>query len=149
MTRLNLCLAMTLGLMTLCSSSSAAQDAPTKARFDVTVIHATQGEAEVDPALETLSETLKTSFKDYQRFKKLLSRTKKPAQGVSTKVKLPDGKTATFVFNGLDGGFIKVQFELDGFKTQLRVRDGGLFFQAGRVYKGGILVLAVEAHAIP
>ena len=64
-------------------------------------------------------------------------------------MKLPDGKTATFVFNGLDGGFIKVQFELDGFKTQLRVRDGGLFFQAGRVYKGGILVLAVEAHAIP
>ena len=63
MTRLNLCLSLTLGLMTLGTVSSAAQAAPTKARFDVTVIHATEGEAEVDPALETLSETLKSRSK--------------------------------------------------------------------------------------
>ncbi len=55
------------------------------------------------------------------------------------------GKTLTLEFRGLAKGFVKVHLELDGLKTTVDVRDGGLFFQAGRVYKGGILVLAIGA----
>ena len=150
MRRFPLCLASAMTVLMMCATASTATAAePSNARFNVTVIHATQGDPEVDPELQTLSETLKGSFKDYQRFKKLLSRSKKSDKGKATKVKLPDGNTALFTFDGMDKGFIKVRFELDGFKTQLRVRDGGLFFQAGRVFKAGILVLAVEAHAVP
>ena len=68
------------------------------------------------------------------------------ALGAKTSTTLPDGKTLTLAFKGQSKGFVKVYVEIDGLKTTVDVRDGGLFFQAGRVFKAGILVLAIGAE---
>jgi len=35
--------------------------------------------------------------------------------------------------------------EMPGVKTLIRIRDGGLFFQAGHRHKGGMMILAISA----
>lgn len=115
------------------------------AQMTVTVVHAKKGEAGVDPKLKDLAPYLKKSFAPYTRFTHAGAHAATVPRDGKKSFKLPDGKTLTLSFKGLAKGFIKVSLELDGLKTTVDVRDGGLFFQAGRVYQGGILVLAIGA----
>jgi hypothetical protein len=128
----------------------ALADRPTstevRATLTVTVIHAHNARAGVDPKLASLTDYLSKSFTRYKGFEHLGVHTTTLAVKDKKSSKLPDGKTLTLEFRGLAKGFVKVHLELDGLKTTVDVRDGGLFFQAGRVYKGGILVLAIGAR---
>ena len=127
----------------LASAPPAAKG--TQATLTVTVVHAHKGGAKVDPKLAAIADYLTKSFKGYTGFKQVGDHRATLASKGKTSVKLPDGKTLTLAFQGVDKGFVKVYLELDGLKTTVDVRDGGLFFQAGRVYKGGILILAIGA----
>ena len=42
---------------------------------------------------------------------------------------------------------IRIFLTLDGLETKIKVKDGGLFFQAGRKHGNGVLVLAIEAKS--
>jgi len=128
------------------SAEVARSAAEVHAKLTVTVIHAHNARAGVDPKLGPLSEYLSKSFTRYKGFDHLGVHTTTLAMNGRKSSKLPDGKTLTLEFRGLAKGFVKVHLELDGLKTTVDVRDGGLFFQAGRVYKGGILVLAIGAQ---
>jgi len=118
---------------------------PPMAHFDVQVIHASRSERPADPALKPISQYLAKSFKRYKSFKRVDQLTLISSKGSAAKGRLPDKKTLSLTYVETDKGFVKVALELDGLKTTVRVRDGGLFFQAGRLYKDGILVLAIEA----
>jgi len=134
------------GLTLVCGASAAAETAsPSMAHFDVQVIHARRAEGPDDPALKSLSQYLSKSFKRYKSFKRVDQLTLVSSRGTAATGKLPDKKVLGLTYVGTEKGFVKVALELDGLKTTVRVRDGGLFFQAGRLYKDGILVLAIEA----
>ncbi|MEC9072090.1 MAG: hypothetical protein VX938_06915 [Myxococcota bacterium] len=135
-----------VSLTLICGTAAAEdKDSPSMAHFDVQVIHASRAEGPADPALKPLSQYLTKSFKRYKSFKRLDQITLVSSRGTAAKGKLPDKKTLSLKYVESEKGFVKVALELDGLKTTVRVRDGGLFFQAGRLYKDGILVLAIEA----
>ena len=117
-----------------------------EATLEVTVVHATKGEASIDPKLKDLASYLKSSLGDYNAFAQKGSHRATVKVGATTSVSLPDTTTLTLSYRGVAKGFVKVYLELDGLKTTVDVRDGGLFFQAGRRHKGGILVLAIKAR---
>jgi hypothetical protein len=118
---------------------------PVRSTLTVTVVHAHNKKPGVDPKLKALSPYLQKSFASFTGFAQVgVHAATVPVDGEAS-FKLPDGKTLTLSFKGASKGFIKVYLELDGLKTTVDVRDGGLFFQAGRVYQDGILVLAIGA----
>ncbi len=143
-----LCMGVALvaaGPVAAAPASSSPDAAAQSVTFTVTVIHAHNAKAGVDPKLGGLAEYLPQSFARYKGFDRLGAHTATVAAKAATSTKLPDGKKLTLEFRGVDKGFVKVYLELDGLKTTVDVRNGGLFFQAGRTYKGGILVLAIGA----
>lgn len=117
------------------------------ATFHVTVIHASRSAGGVDKALKDLERYLLKSFAQYASFKRLDDEQIQVSLGAPGTVALPDGKKLTLDLKGLGKGFIKVHLSLDGLQTTVNVKDGGLFFQAGRVHKDGILVLAIRGRS--
>lgn len=128
------------------AGNASAQDAPGSVNFDVQVIHAVGAAGAPDPALGKLQKYLQKSFSRYKSFKQLDKLSGSATSKAAATFKLPDGKTLTLSYAGVARGFVKVHLELDTLKTTLDIKDGGLFFQAGRVFKGGILVLAITAR---
>lgn len=140
--------ALSLGVLLLAAppaEATAPASSEVKATLTVTVIHAHNAREGADPKLAGLTSYLSKSFTRYKGFDQLGTHKSTLAEKGKKSIKLPDGKTLTLEFRGVAKGFVKVYMALDGLKTTVDVRDGGLFFQAGRVYKGGILVLAIGA----
>ena len=142
---LGCCLVMARPALAAQGDGREAPQKGDKATLTVTVVHAHNAKAGVDPKLQPLSEYLLKSFSRYKGFNQVGAHSATISTAGKTSTKLPDGKTLTLAFKGVSKGFVKVYLELDGLKTTVDVRDGGIFFQAGRVYKGGILVLAIGA----
>ena len=131
----------------LLGPTSAQASPDTTAKFTVTVIHAHNTKAGVDPQLRPLADYLHASFARFKAFDRLDAHTATVGIGKPMTATMPDGKRLELALRGVEKGFVKVRLELDGLKTTVDVRNGGLFFQAGRVYKKGILVLAIRAKA--
>ncbi|MGM0577840.1 MAG: hypothetical protein ACQEXJ_19090 [Myxococcota bacterium] len=138
-------LVLVLSLGVALAAPPALADAGGQATFEVTVIHASKKDGGVDPALKGLSRYLRKSFSGYDRFTRLAQERVRVAEGRSGELVLPDDKTLELKFLGVEDGFVKVHLALDGLETTVNVKDGGLFFQAGRRYEEGILVLAIRA----
>lgn len=120
-----------------------------KVRCDIQVIHATHGDPSIDPALKPISGYLTKSFGNtFQSFKLigsgslLLGKDQRGAQ------KLPNDTEMALTFLGVEESFLRLAMELSGLKTNVKVHDGGLFFQAGRSYKGGMLIVAIRTRQI-
>lgn len=125
---------------------AAVTMAGAQAKIDVVVIHATKGGA-VDPALASLAKTLQRAFKGYAGFKKLDESRASLGEGDAHKLRLVNGRELSFKFVGVDrAGFLQVHIEVDGLRSTVRVKDGGTFFQAGRGYQDGMIVLAFKAR---
>ncbi len=115
-------------------------------QLDVTVIHATKKQRAADGKLDKLGRYLTKSFKKYKGFKQLDKTSEKLELGKGGSLTLPNGKELSFRYDGTKKGFIQLYLEVDGLKTKVRVKDGGTFFQAGRGYKKGMIVLAFDAQ---
>ncbi|TNF30246.1 MAG: hypothetical protein EP329_13950 [Deltaproteobacteria bacterium] len=145
--------ALTAGLLIapgLAFAETSPEPAPVtmdaaRASIDVVVIHATK-DGEVDPALAGLGKTLQRAFKGYEGFAKLDEASASLGEGDAHQLRLVNGRELSFQFVGVDrDGFLQVHIELDGLRSTVRVKDGGTFFQAGRGYKDGMIVLAFRA----
>lgn len=124
---------------------AAVKMASASASIDVVVIHATKG-GEVDGSLAGLAKTLQRAFKGYSGFKKLDESKASLAEGNSHQLRLANGCELAYTFVGVDrDGFLQVHIEVDGLRSTVRVKDGGTFFQAGRGYQDGMIVLAFKA----
>lgn len=130
-------------------SDRARAAGPAMATFDVSVIHARRAQAPPDPALAPLLTYLSKSFSRYRSFRRLDHRSLEVPEGDSGTMTLPGRKKLALRFVEAKRGFVKVHLSLDGLKTTIQVKDGGLFFQAGRVHEDGILVLAISARSRP
>lgn len=111
---------------------------------EVTVIHATEAGDGVAPELGSLAKYLTKSFAPYKSFKRLDVQQQTLPQGGSARVSLPNGSELVTTNAGLKDGFVALHLEVGGLKTTVNVKDGGTFFQAGRAYNGGMIVLAFK-----
>jgi hypothetical protein len=134
-------------LLFLIPRPGAAEGAEPEAHCTVRVILAKGGSGGVDPAIRNpLRRYLTKSFGTrYDRFDLLDTATLDVTRGKRGEVSLPDGTWLRLTYLGNQGEFIKLSMEMPGVKTLIRIRDGGLFFQAGHKHKGGMMILAISA----
>jgi len=131
---------------TLGTTRDAWADPP--ARLEVTVIQAKAGPPYLHPELKGLWTTLKKTFGDkFSYYQKIASRQGVVANGQSVSVPLPDGTVFEATYSGVTDkkNLLRVHLAFGEFRTKVRIHDGGVFFQAGRKYDRGTLVIAVSA----
>ena len=116
-------------------------------RCEIQVIHATRGTPFVDPSLKSLKRYLTRSFGNrYQSFQQVSSGRLVIRKDQRRTRKLPNSTELGLTYLGSDASLLRLVMEVSGLKTQVKIHDGGLFFQAGRAYKGGMLVVAIRVH---
>lgn len=137
-------LAAAIGLLAVPAVASA------EVRAEVRVIHATGGagaKPQIDPALKPIAGYLTKSFgARYAVFSQLDLKSLTIDLKQRGTVELPNETTLALTFKGVTDGFVRLFMELPHLKTTVKIRDGGLFFQAGQSYKGGMLILAIRIH---
>ena len=134
-------------LLLFLAPTGEARAAEPEAHCKVRVILAKGGGGGVDPAIKNpLKRYLTKSFGNrYKSFDLLNTATLDVLRGKRGEVSLPDGTWLRLTYLGNQGKFIKLSMEMPGVKTLIRIRDGGLFFQAGHKHKGGMMILAISA----
>jgi hypothetical protein len=119
-----------------------------KARVTVTVILAKKEPPHLHPALQPLWDTLKQSFGDkFGNFDQVGETTRTVDEGQPVETTLPTGERFAAIYGGVtpDKGLLRVNVEMGEFRTKVRIHDGGVFFQAGKRFKDGTLIVAVRA----
>lgn len=137
-----LLLALVVWMGLLAPAPVEAQDA----HFRIKVLHAgTQGN-KVDPKIpENIKKYLARSFGRYTSFTLLDSKELVVKLTETGTVTLPDKSFLKLQFREVQGEFIKLTMEIKDLRTTIRIKNGGLFFQAGHKYKDGIMILAISA----
>jgi len=126
----------------------ATSAAEPRAKVSVTVIHAKKGPPHLHDALKPMWDTLRQSFGDkFSYFDVVDTASRSVEAGNPVEVRLPNGQRFAAIYNGVtpEKGLLRINVEMDDFRTKVRIHDGGVFFQAGRKHEGGILVVAVRA----
>ncbi len=120
-------------------------------RVRVIVIHAKKSPPFLHEQVKPLWETLRKTFGDRFASYDLVSSTEREvARGGRVEVPMPDGGTFAVVYRGVaqDDRFLKLSIEHGTLKSRVRIRDGGLFFQAGKRWQGGVLIVGVRASTV-
>jgi len=119
-------------------------------KFRVRVLLATKQGNRIDPQIgPNLKTYLKKSFGvRYTSFRLLDNRVLRVKLGKTGEVSLPDQSVLKLKYRELQGDFVKLTMEMRDLRTTIRIRDGGLFFQAGHRYRNGMLILAISARTM-
>ncbi len=140
-----------VGLVTPASARDADGPPPSlqkgeRVALSVTVIEMSNGAPMVDPKLKALARHFKQSFKNYKTFKHVASHAMRLVQGKPAAQSVR-GKRLEAEYLGRKDNVMRVQVKFDGARMTMKVRDGGLWFHAGRRGKGGtVTVLALRAR---
>ena len=136
--------------LALTAPTARADESPAAAEAEIRVILAESGPSHMDPALRTLARYLKNSFgARYQSFRQLQRARIALPRGRRSMRRLPNDTELALTFLGTADGRLRLRMEVAGLKTIVRIHDGGLFFQAGRRYHKGMLVVAIRVRARP
>ncbi len=134
------------GLSHASTPTADAPDASGRARVDIVVIHATKGAPSIDRELKPIAHYLESSFGTrFQVFKQLGKNTLTVGKDQRVGHTLPNDSELFLTYLGAEGSLLRLLMEVSGLKTTVKVHDGGLFFQAGRTWKDGMLIVAVRA----
>ncbi len=138
-------------LATTAGAALASEAAPTTSTLEMTatqavveldVIHATKDGA-VDRKLARLDKTLRRAFKGYKGFTRLDGQRVTAAKGVPQRLALLNNIKLEYTFESVGrDGRLSMRVNVGGMSSTVKVRDGGVFFQAGRGHQGGMIVLA-------
>jgi len=126
-------------------------EADPRATVAVTVIHAKKGQPYLHDGLKPLWDTLKKTFGDkFTHYNLLSKKQRQVAKYGKVRLKIPDGERFAVIYKGVTPkkGLLRVALEYGDFRTKVRIHDGGLFFQAGKKYRGGVLLVAITATLI-
>lgn len=121
-------------------------------RISVRVIHAKKAPPFLHDQVKPLWDMLRKSFGDrFAYYDLLVMKERELAKGARMTVPMPDGKTFEVLYRGIseDGRFLKLTIEHGDLKSRIRIHDGGLVFQAGTRFQGGVLIVGVRASAVP
>ena len=127
---------------------SVAKAQTSEAELKITVIHAKSGEPYLSPELRPLWRTIRKTFGDqFSSYRQITSKAGVVQEGKQVTVDLPDGTTFEAMYNGVTkkAGLLRVHLAFGEFRTKVRIHSGGTFFQAGRKYDKGTLIIAVSA----
>ncbi len=113
------------------------------------VVHATEGEAFVDPKLESLEKHLE--FLRYDNFKVLDTHRSPVVMGKATSFEIEGGRKVNITLLEKNDTEVKLRVQMfkEGKKlvdTTVRVKRGSTFVVAGPKYKGGMLLLPITAN---
>lgn len=116
-------------------------------KFSVRVLLASNTGKGIDAKIPAnISKHLNNSFgAKYSSFKLIGTHEVKVAVNKTGEVTLPDKSVLSLQFRDVQGKFIRLTMSIKDFRTTVRIRNGGLFFQAGHKYQDGILILAITA----
>jgi hypothetical protein len=114
----------------------------------LTVVHAKQAEGGVAPELASLGKQLTKAFPSYKSFVRLSEKTDTLPSGGDARVTLPNQTTLVYRHLGWKDGFATLALEVGGMKSTVNVKDGRMFFQAGRAFDGGMIVLAFKVERV-
>lgn len=115
----------------------------------VTVIHAKKSEGGVAPELAKIEKYLHGSFPEHKSFVRLSSSTEHLAIGAQGQLELPNGSKLVYRHTGWKNGFVALHLDVGGLLTTVNVKDGATFFQAGRAYQDGMIVLVFQVQSAP
>ncbi len=126
-----------------------ADPQPKQVRCDVQVILSTAGAPDIAPELRPIKRYLENSFGNrYSRFEHVSASRLLLGKDQRGGVSLPNGNQLSLTWLGAEDGLLRLAMEVGSLKTQVKVHDGGLFFQAGRKHKDGMLVVAIRVTAV-
>lgn len=119
------------------------------AEITLTVIHAKQTPGGVAPELGGLGPQLLKAFPNYKQFQRLAGQVDKLVPDGRAQVTLPNQAVLRYHHGGWKDGFAALELEVNGLKSTVNVKDGRVFFQAGRAFDGGMIVLAFKVARVP
>lgn len=135
-------------LMSFVVACPFAASADPRVALSVTVIEARKGPPFLHEALKPLWELLQKSFGEKFSYYDLVGVWEQSVE-VNGRVEtnLPDGDRFAAIYGGItpEKGLIRVSLEYGDFRTKVRIHDRGTFFQAGKRWRDGTLVIAVKA----
>ena len=119
-----------------------------EATFQIQVLLARQESGERDGRIpDALRSYLDGSFGTrYRSFAFLDEASVQVTPGEPGSVRMPDGSSLSLTFRETQGEFLVLDMQLKDLKATVRIRDGGLFFQAGHRYLDGMLIVAITAR---
>ncbi len=121
------------------------------ARVRVVVIHAKKSPPFLHDRIKPLWDTLRKTFGDRFAYYDLVSSTEREvAKQGRIEVPMPEGGTFTVQYRGVtkDGRFLKMTVIHGDLTSRVRIHDQGLFFQAGKRWQGGVLIVGVRASTV-
>ncbi len=125
--------------------AQGATAGPVMAHVAVKTIHAKDAK-EQSTAPASLTKRLAVAFPKYTAFHLLGSSQWDLAKGKAGTHALPNDKSLNVTYLGPQEKFLKLRVAIPPkLKTEVRVKNGGTFYQAGMGYKGGILILSINA----
>ena len=116
------------------------------AHIAVQAIHAKDAK-EKSTAPAKVVRRLSKAFPGYASFHLLGKSQWDLAEGKTGRHKLPNDSELSVTYKGPQAKFLKLHVAIPPkLRTDVRVKDGGTFYQAGMSYKGGILILSINAR---
>lgn len=131
------------------ADDGVVQAAREGAKITLRIIHAKKGQDQLSPELNNISKFLRSSFKDYAFFDLLSTQEQPLKKGEKHAFELPNGNALVLEYRDFQAPFFTIGVQLAELESVVKVRDGGLFFQAGRRHQGGMIVLAIEVNKTP
>lgn len=122
-----------------------------KANISITVIHAKKGAPFLHPALESIWETLKKTFGErYTSYDQISLTESELSVDEEMEVEMPDKEKFKVQYRGIteNKGLLRIAITYGDFQSKVRIVSGGLFFQAGKKYKDGTLIIGIRATLI-
>lgn len=134
--------ALALTLMSVTPLVASASEGVT---LKVSVVHATKGGDDIDPALANIQGSLSKVFGGYTSFKQLDKAELRLTAQKGGQISLPNGKTAAFTYTGKSGRQHQIKLTIPQSKVDVDLRAPArkMFYQAGMKHAGGILILAL------
>lgn len=133
------------GLMLLATPALAAEGDAID--VNVTVVHARPAAGGVAPELDGIGRYLLKAFPNHKSFVRLSARDEHLAVGAEGRLALPNKSELVIKHTGWKDGFAAVYLQVGGLSSTVNVKDGSTFFQAGRGYEGGMIVLAIQVRS--
>lgn len=134
----------TLGIVGLIVTGAPVADAAEGVQVHIQAIYAEAGQ-KASEAPKKLVTRLKRAIPGYGGFKVLDTKQLVLMPGKPGTTTLPNKAEASFSYLGSSDGFLKLRLAIPPrLKTEVRVKDGGTFYQAGIEHDGGILILAIK-----
>jgi hypothetical protein len=131
------------------SSANSASE-PETLQCTVYVIHAKKSVPVIDEKLKDMVPYFKKSFSRFNYFSLLSEISVILKKNVRQEKELPNKEKIGFKYTGItkEKNLHKLYVDIGDLKFKVRLKDGGLFFQAGHSYEKGILILAFRVKIV-